>query len=33
MEECRKEFGAEDKAAKKIEPEVEVKFDLGNIRK
>lgn len=33
MEECRREFGAEDKSAKKVEPEVEIKFDVGNLRK
>ncbi len=33
MEECRKEFGAESRNLKEIEPEVEVKFDIGNIKK
>ena len=33
MEECRKEIRAESRNPKEIESEVEVKFDIGNIKK
>ena len=33
VEECRKEFGAEGQNPKEIEPEIEAKLDIGNIKK
>ena len=33
MEECRKEFGAEGRAAKQVEIKPDLKIDVGDIRK